>query len=332
MTASGAERHAREAIEETAARLFVRLSLDPGPGERAAIDRWIAEDDAHAIAFAKVEAAWCAADRLKAIGCEGFHTGDAAQACDASDFGSGNPKLTRRRLTAGIGVAAMVVLAFPLLPNMGNWQEYATAIGERRDVRLTDGSLLHLNTGTRVLVQMRDDARLIRLDAGEASFDVAHDPARPFDVEVLGTVMRAVGTSFNLRIRERSVELTVAEGIVAVRREARTLDMVNAGAGALVEPEAVIRSPLGTRELDRRTAWRRDMIELNGTSVEQAVAEFNRYRNLPIVINDARVGAMRIGGRFSTGDGDNFVRALEASLPVRSRVEDGRIMLDYRGT
>jgi transposase len=72
--------------------------------------------------------------------------------------------------------AATVALAFPLLQGGGRPQEYATAVGERRDGRLADGSLLHLNTGTRVLVQMRDDARLIRLDAGEASFDVAHQP------------------------------------------------------------------------------------------------------------------------------------------------------------
>jgi len=93
LTASGAERHARGAIEETAARLFVRLSLDLAPCERAAIHRWIAEADAHAIAFAKIEAAWCAADRLKAVGCEGFHDRDRAQLCDAPDLRSGNPKM-----------------------------------------------------------------------------------------------------------------------------------------------------------------------------------------------------------------------------------------------
>ena len=48
----------------------------------------------------------------------------------------------------------------------------------------------------------------------------------------------------------------------------------------------------------KRTAWREQMVELDGETIEQAAGEFNRYRTAPILIGDTRLSALRIGGRF----------------------------------
>jgi transmembrane sensor len=73
------------------------------------------------------------------------------------------------------------------------------------------------------------------------------------------------------------------------------------------------------------------MIELDGESVTQAVDEFNRYRGQPMVIGDQRLAPLRIGGRFRIDESQQFLAALEQSLPIRAvRNSDGSVLLLYR--
>ena len=73
------------------------------------------------------------------------------------------------------------------------------------------------------------------------------------------------------------------------------------------------------------------MVELDGETIEQAASEFNRYRRAPILIGDARVSSLRVGGRFRVSDSKEFLSALQLSLPIRAvNGEDGSVMLLYR--
>jgi transmembrane sensor len=312
----------RAQIEAEASRLVVRLSLDPGPEETEAIYRWIDASSAHAIAFARAEAAWEASDRLKA----GLR--DAPVEPD--------PPVARRlsrRMFAGAMIAASLFVAATVVTvhTLNDVDKYSTDVGEVRDVALADGSKMHLNSGTTAEVRYTEHGRRVRILQGEASFDVAHDKARPFDVEAKSAVIRAVGTAFNVRMRSTGVELTVTEGTVQVRAARTPIERVSAGNGAIICPQTVALTRLGKQEIGQRLAWRERMVELNGETLDQAVAEFNRYREKPILIGDPRVSSLRIGGRFGTADSSAFLAALAMSLPVKAvESEDGSVMLFYR--
>src|SRR5690606_41756429 len=85
-------------------------------------------------------------------------------------------------------------------------EPFLTSIGEQRDFTLEDGSSLAVNTGSLVEVLRLDgSARELRLRRGEALFSVAHDPSRPFRVEVGGHTVEAVGTEFDIRLHEGGV-------------------------------------------------------------------------------------------------------------------------------
>ena len=244
---------------------------------------------------------------------------------------------SRRRLVAGFMAASVVGVAGATAWRYARDVElYRTQVGERRVIALADGSRVHLNTASTIEVAMKKDRRLVRLVKGEALFEVAHDKARPFLVDAGSARLRAVGTAFNVRIRENVVELTVTEGVVAVAQSGEAVRKASAphiaaGGGAVIRPGAVAPTVLGGQVLRQRTAWQDGVIELEGETLPQAVEEFNRYRTQPIIVGDARLANIRVGGRFEVDEADKFLLALESSFPVDAIPStDGSVLLVAR--
>nr|WP_218647386.1 FecR domain-containing protein [Sphingobium lactosutens] len=307
--------------------MLARLNSAPTPQDEADICEWIEADPRHAVAFARAEAAWEAAERLKSAAAD--ITLPPLQAIVSEE--------QQRRLSRNIMVAAavavmlFVVAAIVTVRTFSGVERYQTEIGQMRDIALDDGSTLHLNSDSEAEVRFTDNGRKVRILKGEASFDVAHDPERPFDVEARAALIRAVGTAFNVRMRPSMIELTVTHGTVTVHSGNSVQQRVSAGSGAVIQPRSIALTHLGPKLIDQRTAWREQMVELDGETIEQAAGEFNRYRATPILIGDTRVSSLRIGGRFRTTDSQEFLSALQLSLPIRVvNGEDGSVMLLYR--
>ncbi|MBD8620906.1 FecR domain-containing protein [Sphingomonas sp. CFBP 13728] len=314
----------RSEIDVEAARLVASLSSTPDPArERIAMD-WAGQSPLHAIALARAESAWETAGRLRAAAPQG----DTARE-NSHPTGHWIARPTHRRtLLAGL-LAASAVGGIATTLALGSRDERYTAdIGTRRSVSLTDGSRIDLNTGSVIAVAFEASRRVVRLLQGEAMFDVAHDAERPFYVQVGGSLLRVLGTAFNVRIRAELVELTVSRGAVGVSDGAKMLRTVAAGYGAAIRGGVAETNHLGDAVVRQRTAWQEGVIELDGDTLEQAVAEFNRYRHAPIVLGDNRLAALRIGGRFGTSDSAQFIAAVQQILPVRMVANvDGSILL-----
>lgn len=317
----------RNAIEAEAARLLARLNSDPSPDDEAAICAWIEADPRHAVAFARAEAAWDASERLKSAAAD-ITLPPMQHIISEAD----QRRLSRNiMVAAGVAILLFVFAAIVTVRTFSGVERYETGVGQMRDIALEDGSILHLNSDSEVEARFTSNGRKVRLMKGEASFEISHDPERPFDVEARAAVIRAVGTAFNVRMRPSLVELTVTHGQVSVHCGDSPLQQVVAGSGAVIQPRSISLTRLGSKIVEQRTAWRDQMVELDGETVEQAADEFNRYRKTPILIGDTRVSALRIGGRFRTTDSQEFLSALQLTLPIRVvDGEDGSVMLLYR--
>jgi transmembrane sensor len=301
----------RQAINDEAAAWFVRLQRADVPADdREAFDRWM-DDPAHAVAYARVEATWERSERLKAIG-------TPSESRNA-------PLLSRRAAAVGmltVGAGAAATWWWTRKPT------FRTEIGERKTVGLADGSRVELNTASRLTVAYGQGRRDVHLLAGEAMFDVAKDAKRPFVVHAGGAKVRAVGTAFNVRLRDKIVEVTVTEGLVAVddltvRSGGRPLA---AGNTAVVGLGSITAQPLDEDALMRRTEWREGVIDLRGETLGQAVEEFNRYRTSKLVVGDPKLASVRVGGTFATGESDKFVEALKAGFNVKAVEGDGGVV------
>ena len=275
----------------------------------AAFRRWLESDPAHAAAFDRATEIW------QAIG------GAAA----LSPRKARSPQ--RARVLAGL--AAAVVLgglggAYALRD-----PSYATHIGEQRSVRLADGSRIALNTGTKVVVRYTEGRRDIRLVRGEAQFDVARNPDRPFVVTAEGQQVRALGTSFIVRDDGKAIAVTLLEGKVTVTPaktpEATKVVTLEPGQRLRTAPAA---APVVDRpKLEAVTAWRSGEILLDNTTLADAVAEMNRYSPKPLALESEDIGALRISGIFRSGESEAFARTISAQYRLAVIEQPGRILL-----
>jgi transmembrane sensor len=160
--------------------------------------------------------------RFPVPGARGFAEGDGDSGDDVPDSRVHVEPVEPRhkRLVMLWAASAAVVIAVSGWWQVAGPQVYETKFNEQRSVVLEDGSRVTLNTASRIEVELKKNHRVVRLAKGEALFEVAHDTSRPFDVEAGSTVVRAVGTEFNIDMRPASTTVTVVEGRVAVVHDA----------------------------------------------------------------------------------------------------------------
>jgi transmembrane sensor len=307
----------RQAIEDEAARLYLKARESDCPEDWNAAYRWIEQNPAHGVAFARAETGWELTDRLRE---NAPPIGPEAIAGPAGRF---EALFSRRAIGALLAATVLGTVGTVAIQKWSAVDRYRTAIGQEHAYRLADGSLVHLNTDSAIEVAMQRDQRLVRLLKGEARFDVAHSRTRPFIVQAGESTLRAVGTAFNVRLRPELTELTVIEGRVAVRDGIAPARTVAAGSGAAIRGGTVAITPLEKVQLVQRTAWQSGVIQFDGETLDQAVTEFNRYRRTPIVLGDPQLASIRIGGTFRPGNSEQFVAALRESFGIRSIADKG---------
>ncbi len=171
--------------------------------EEAAFDAWLSNSEANRAAYARACEAWEAVDQVA--------LGPTVQALRISVLGRRPKRHPSPTQFAAIAAALVLSLGLGVVAVDGSgvaaWlsgeTRYATDVGERLDVVLADGTVLTLNTDSRLAVRYRGDRREVRMDPGQAYFDVAHDPSRPFSVEGGGRRVTALGTRFTSRTPKR---------------------------------------------------------------------------------------------------------------------------------
>jgi transmembrane sensor len=297
-----AQETARE-VADQAAEWAARIdggAVDPDKDPQ--LQRWLDEDPRRRGALLRAEAALSFVDRGRAL---------------AGMIPKPNPRpiwIRRKFLFAGASLAAAVVgIAVVMTGPHG----YHTGLGEIRHVPLSDGSVIAINTQSAVEVAMQPDVRRITLTRGEAWFQVAHDTNRPFVVSAGRIRVRAVGTAFSVRRYDDGADVQVTEGVVETWTEGEESLRVKVAAGSrahVAEYEAPKPVAAASADIQRSLAWREGQIVLEGQSLDEAVAQFNRYNAKKLVISDPGLAAEKLVGQFRATDPRHFAEAVATTL------------------
>jgi len=206
---------------------------------------------------------------------------------------------------------------------------FETRHGEQLSRRLADNSVLHLNTDSAVTIRYGKTERLVTLTSGQASFEVAHEPGRPFRVLAGSAEVVDIGTQFDVRLEQNSTVVTVVEGRVEVRPNARQPQaerFVELAAGQQVSvAEGEWPAVPMMVDVQSTTAWLRQEIVFDHEPLERVAAEYNRYTAKPIEIATPALRNMQITGVFSTDDPGAFIAFLRSLKGVRVEVTPTRI-------
>lgn len=220
---------------------------------------------------------------------------------------------------------------------------YQTTVGEHTRVTLADGSVLILNTNSRVTVEYTDQYRLLTLERGEIYIAVATDPFRPLSVIAGGKIVQAVGTQFSVEITsQQQVELVVVEGKVKVgvhnrpgqaalreppRLTAPTPKLLGAGQATLLGGAEETIETVSAADIEVKLSWRQGNLIFRGESLEDAVREVERYTPVEFVFLDPELKAIRVAGLFKAGDVDGLLAALRENFDIVYQYTDEQKVL-----
>jgi transmembrane sensor len=338
--------------------------------ERAFAD-WQDQSTAHRVAVVRIKTIWQKADRLQALGAgvprgqipapgswhlspffgHGKPPTQPAPAEGSASFDSDEVEETaahaalyraRPKKTTAPPLVALRAVAAALVLGVGAasaWyftthdpNAYRSAIGYTKVVSLADGSTVTLNTNSAIHVALMATERRVDLVRGEAFFEVAKDPKRPFVVSTANKRIVAVGTKFSVFRGDLDTRVVVTEGQVKVEEvqsggSMGPVTQLPAGSVAQAGSAGVLVKHSSVAEAETYMSWRSGYIALRDTALADAVEEFNRYNQKQLVIADPSIAQIRIGGNLRATNVEAFVRVLDEGFAVHAEDQGNRIVL-----
>lgn len=282
---------------------------------------WLSESRAHARAYARVADVW---DIIPG-------------ALQLDQTIVANPPRQRRWRTPLVAAACCMLMVVVAAVAWFQWRTpvYQTAAGGMEVVTLRDGTRVTLNTGTRLSVDYGAHERRVRLERGEAIFEDVADPKRPFVVQAGNHQVRALGTTFQVRIDPERLAVTLVNGRVAVSRSIAAGSRTRAAAPTILSPgeRLILRSDghatLDHPSIEALTAWQRGEAVFDDVPLAYAVDEINRYGGTPVRLGDPALAQMRVSGVFAVHEPAEFANAI-AKLHHLQAVRSGKAITIVR--
>jgi transmembrane sensor len=318
-------------LDEVAANWLIRHDADRlSADEEQSFEAWRAASPAHREAYRRAEGLWTRFEEdadpaeLRALRAAAlsvrtpnsrWRVGIAAAASCMTAIGAIALYLSHR-----VGVDAVENST-----RLATEDSYSTARNERSIVTLSDGTMVTLNLDTTMDVVFTPGERLVRITHGQAFFEVAKNPHRPFVVQAADRRVTALGTQFDVRLDPDRVEVVLLEGKITVDHTAPSLleELKLRKAHVELRPGQKLVAALGEpvaisdTNAQRETSWRHGWVEFDNQTVGDAVAELNRYSERPIMVPDESVRDLRLSGVFRVGQPDRFAAIIQELLPVK---------------
>jgi transmembrane sensor len=297
-----------------------QIRLQEHPQSRGAFEQWLAQSDAHRLAWRKMEKLWGALAELP--------TEPVVQASQRPvpaplPVPPSVPITARRsrRFWPGLAAAASVVAVAVLIApeaTLALRADYQTGVAQVRTVQLADGSTVVLSPQSALKV-LDGDSRQVELLKGQAYFQVAPDPQHPFIARAGQLSVRVLGTAFDLDLQHDVAEVALEHGQVQAENTQPPLS-------ERLMPGQRLKFSWPSGKVERTSlaptqvaAWRSGSLFIENQSVAEIVDHLQRYTSGWIVITDPALKARRITGVYDLSDPSRALKALAQSLGVNTR-------------
>lgn len=321
------DRRTAHEIEDVAVDWAARAERGLTSDERSKLDIWLEQDTRHLGAFVRAQAAWIHAERASALG-----RMPEAEPQNASPEQIIAPslleeplrrRLTRRMLVGGGGALAASLAAAWFL-GFERDQSLESGVGEIRRIALAGGTMLTLDTDTRIDIVRSSQDRQLELVRGKLFLDVPHTAGSPIVVKAGDLLLETIQGAFGLEaLLGEPIAALVTRGQLTVSQQQsvfsdRTKRTISTGEQMAVarggDLAATRVKPLAAAERERLLAWRDGLLSFGGETLADAALAFARYNVTRIVVTDPQLARQRVTGLFKASDPRGFADAVAASF------------------
>ena len=303
--------------------------------DHAAFQEWLHRSALHREAIAEYGNLWSELDELRLL----TDAREAELATHARDTQTATLMRARPWLAACaavvIAVAGGAAFFHPKPLQLAKAQiqpparySYETPVGGHKRITLADGSLVILNTNSRLNVNFSGKCRDVHLIRGEAFFEVVHDKARPFTVYADNYVVRDIGTAFDVHLSNAGlVEVGVTKGsveVAPVRRASgqsnvgKSLGVIAAGQHIVLGQKVEVVQPVSSAVMGRKLAWRQGELIYTGQPLAEVLADVSRYSDIKIELTDPALENLPVGGAFRTDQIGAIFAALQENFGLHA--------------
>ncbi len=298
---------------------------------RAQFTRWLTSNRAHRAAFDQAVAAWEEVNAAEATSeILALRVAALESLRRAQRARSGRRLLGVRTPWMAAASLIIAVLFGILVWRHPSAEQFSSGIGQRRNVLLADGSSVHLDASSEVLVRYSGARRTLHLLRGRAKFQVAKDPRRPFLVYAADREIVATGTTFSVEIVQKEVQVILYQGHVSVAGPGGVRSALVANE-ELIAPVSMAHVRIGPVDAARSLSWESGRLEFVDEPLASAVERVNRYARNPVSIGDAAAASERISGSFTAGDTRAFIEGVTAVSALEAEERNGREVLWVSG-
>jgi transmembrane sensor len=275
--------------------------------DRQAFDAWCEADPRHAMAVERMRVLWGSLDELPAA---------PARIALKQAFGRSR-STTSGRTAQAIALLGVLFCGWIGLDHGPVWlADQRTGVGERREVALSDGSRIQLNSHSALDVKFDGQQRVVELLEGEMWVEVAKDALRPFVVRTDQGTATALGTRYLVkREADGSTVVSVLESVVAAK--ANGGEAVNVAAGGqitLKKGRALALQSIGHADPE---AWTRGLLKVDDRPLGEVLQALAGYRRGLLRYDEQALQGLRVSGVFRLDDTDAALATLADNLPIK---------------
>lgn len=327
-----------EDILDEAAVWIARLDSDQATRhDRLAFARWLDKDPVHQHAFQELSPVWARMSTLGGI--KNLIDNEKVVELTRHARASQEEVLQPGAAPAWQILAVLVFMVVGFLAQSqwgGDDTVYETELGGYQVVELDDGSIIHLNTDTRVHVKQDSSARTVWIEKGEAFFDVAEDKQRPFRVISEFGQIAALGTEFLVKIENTGLDVAVFEGLVEVEKRApeqiltefdgtpvavvkQSRDLLAQGQALNVSDGISNILPFSPAEAESSLSWKQGKLLFEKQPLNAVLREMERYAPVRFLLADKKMENIVISGAVTSGNIESYTNMLKNNDILVSR-------------
>ncbi len=158
-----------------------------------------------------------------------------------------------------------------------------TAWGQKMNVTLSDSTIVKLNAGSKLEFpeKFSDSLREVKL-TGEAFFDVAHNPKKPFIIKTGALTTKVLGTSFNVEAYKDSenIKVTLATGKIALSNKSSSITLIPAEQAVFGKINKDIE--VNKVDISKYLAWKDGILRFENSSLMEAASKLEKWYGVQV--------------------------------------------------